>query len=69
MFIYSLFGLEIGVSIMIFDVIDVIFSEKLLIGESIGFSWVLYLYRKKVVWIGVWNLDCVVDESVDFSGF
>lgn len=29
----------------------------------------LYLYRKKVVWIVGWNLDCVMDESVDFSGF
>ena len=52
MFIYSLFGLEIGVSIMIFDVIDVIFSEKLLIGESIGFSWdfCIYIGRK---WFGL----------------
>ena len=38
----------------IFDVIDVIFSEKLLIGESIGFSWVfVFIIRRKWVWLCV----------------
>ena len=27
------------------------FSEKLVIGESVDFLVILYLYRKKVVWI------------------
>ena len=27
---------------------------------------ILYLYRKEVVWIAVWDLDCVVGGNVDF---
>ena len=37
MFVYSLFELEISV---IFYVIDVIFNEKLVIGENVGFLWI-----------------------------
>ena len=50
MFIYSLFELEISVD---FDVIDIIFNEKLVIGEngdfSLGFR--IYIGRK---WFGLW---------------
>ena len=45
-----------------------IFNEILVIGESGDFLWFLYLYRKKVVWIGVEIWLCKVGESVDFSG-
>ena len=47
-------------------VIDVIFSEKLLIGENVDFLWFLYLYRKKVVWIVGCKLGWEIGESVDF---
>ena len=63
--IYSLFELEISVK---FYVIDVIFNEKLVIGESGDFLRILYLYRKKVVWIVDLNWVCWMGESVDFSG-
>ena len=45
MFIYSLFELEISVN---FNVIDVIFNKKLVIGESVDFSWGfrIYIVRK-----------------------
>ena len=50
MFIYSLSELEIS---MIFYVIDMIFNEKLLIGESMDFSWYfcIYIGRK---WFELW---------------
>ena len=48
------------------NVIDVIFSEKLLIGKSVGFLRILYLYRKKVVCVGDWDLGWEIGESVDF---
>ena len=51
-FLYSLFVLEISVK---FYVINVIFNEKLVIGESVDFLRILYLYRKKVVWIVGWD--------------
>ena len=46
----SLFELEISVK---FYVIDVIFNEKLVIGEGVDFSWdfCIYIGRK---WIGLW---------------
>lgn len=65
MFIYSLFELEISVK---FYVIDVIFNEKWVIGESVGFLWILYLYRKKVVWVVGLDLGYEMGKSVDFSG-
>ena len=64
MFIYSLSELEIS---MIFYVIYMIFNEKLVIGESWDFIGVLYLYRKKVVWIMGLDLVCWMGKSIDFS--
>ena len=58
-FMYSLFELEISVN----------FSAKLIIGKSADFSWdfCIYIGRK---WFGfwIWDLGCVMGESVDFSG-
>ena len=51
-FLYSLFEYEISVK---FYVIDVIFDEKLVIGENVDFLRILYLYRNKVVWIVILN--------------
>ena len=42
--------MNINVGVVSFDLIDVIFDEKLVIGKSGGiFLGFLYLYRKKVV--------------------
>ena len=57
MFIYSLFELEISVD---FYIVDMIFSEKLVIGESWDFYWdfCIYIGRK---WFGfrfeIWLCD------------
>ena len=47
---------------------DVIFIEKLLIGESWDFLGIFHLYRKKVIFVCELNLGCEMGESVDFSG-
>lgn len=43
------------------------FVEKLVIGKSVDFLVILYLYRKKVVWIVGFGLGWEMDESIDFS--
>ena len=61
--------LDINVCVVSFDLIDMIFDEKLLIGKSVDFFLgFLCLYRKKVVWIEGWKLGWEMGESVDFSG-
>ena len=53
---------------MNFDVIDVIFNERLIIGESVDFSYdfCIYIGRKWFeLWIG--DLVCWMGKSVDFN--
>ena len=57
--------LDINVIVVSFDVI---FSEKFIIGKNVNFLMILYLYRKKVVWIMDFGFGCEIDESVDFLG-
>ena len=53
MFVYSLFELEISVK---FYVIDVIFSERFVIGENVDFSWDFRIYIGiKCFELWVWN--------------
>ena len=58
--------LDINVIIVSFDVI---FIEKFVIGESGIFLGFLYLYRKKVVWIGVLDLVVWWVKMLNLVGF
>ena len=59
--------LDINVGVVSFDLIYMIFDEKLLIGKSVDFLWIfVFIQEESGLDLGL-KFGCVMGESIDFS--